>query len=172
MWSATAHATDLDPKVSDTWPLWHARSYTNGSFLYINYQWGSNLQSPGTTWRNAFEYGINQWNYSGTAVIFQAGSSNASTFDTYSASDNYGGLTYPYLDASGKMTYCRITGNVYYSWSTEQYDYITGHELGHCIGLSHYPNGTNSLMYWLVQSSPTQPTVIDAAGVNQVYPYP
>ena len=140
--SLVASASYPSDSVISNWPTWIARQSTPGQIVALYYQWGSNLQTSGTTWRNAFESGVNAWNTVGTKVLFSNGTQGTpSTFNTYMADDGYGGKTVPTVNSSGYLTSAVAYGNNYVvnyvSMTTDDYKNIALHEMGDVIGLGH-----------------------------------
>lgn len=156
--------------LGNGWPTWIARKHTIGQYdVAINFIWGSNLQTTGSAWRNAFQAGINAWSGAGTKAYYTSGTSNASVLNTYWADDNYTGKTIAYIDAQGYLTRCDVYGNNQYvsGWVTLDFQNTAAHELGHCIGLSHTTNTTS-----LMQEFHTligQPNQFDIDAVNAMY---
>jgi hypothetical protein len=146
--------------------------HTIGSFTAINYQWGSNLQNPGTLWRTAFESAIVDWNWSYASIklYFVYSTTGSIIFDTYTLQDNLGG--YAAIACSGSTTTgVGVYGNILYDTGNNNARHSTaGHETGHSLSIGHIPGNIIALMGY--NPDPTiyfAPQPIDAALVNQIY---
>lgn len=154
--------------------------FSPNNTLYITYKWGNNLQVPGSTWRNAFESGINSWNYTSTWVwfYFNSGSNNIINVEN-NPSGNYRGITYQ-ICSGGYTIKVDVLGNLYWDLH-DQYTIlerrgIATHEIGHATSIGHIPNWYpyTALMYKI---SPLEfyntiynPQSPDELLVNQIYP--
>lgn len=160
--------------------------HTNGTIDTRNYKWGSNLQTPGTLYRTAFESSLADWNAVSTKIRFAYSASGNVTLNTYSLQDGHGGKAQPYCILLFTTGY-DVLANIFYensSTTANMRRQVTGHELGHSIGIGHIgvgnepvPNKIISKDFialmgyynpdWNVYYSP-QPVDIDF--VNQFYP--
>jgi hypothetical protein len=146
-------------------------SRTPGGYVAIAYKWGSRLQTPGTSWRVAFEAATSDWTALPTKVYFYYSSNGPTIINTYYANDGYGGYAQPYCNGTVTSRY-EIYGNSYYSHTTNEYHAYAGHETGHGQSIGHISNaGVIALMgfnpnpnvYYTPQPS-------DTNFVNQIYP--
>lgn len=142
-----------------------------GTYTNLNYRWGSNLQNPGTAWRNAFEAGTSDWNNTIIKFYFVYSGTGSVIFNTYSADDNRAGYTNIACDGSN-TTGAQVFGNVFNDpGNNNARRAIAGHETGHSISIGHIVSNYIALM-----GNNPDPTIyfipqpIDVALVNQIYP--
>lgn len=156
--------TEVD-LIGCRWP------HTAGTYTGISYQWGSNLQTPGTPWRNAFEAGISDWNAAPTKLYYYYSSSGAVTIDTYYLDDGYAGKSPSSCNGSTTVGF-QVLGNTFYNVATNnQRHAIATHELGHGQSVGHISN----LVVAVMGNNPDgnvyyYPQQADNALINQVYP--
>lgn len=150
-----------------------------GNPLWISYQWGDRLQTPGSLWRTAFETGLSAWNNTSANVTFYYYSSSANVINTYEDASNNRGITY--ITCMGdSTTRVDILGNIYWdiqdNYTANQRKGIATHETGHGISIGHIPNeyARTALMYKFGSlsffESVNIPQAPDIELVNQVYP--
>lgn len=154
--------------------------YYSGQILYISYKWGSNLQTPGTLWRTAFETGLSEWNMTSTPIWYYHNSVSDNSINTYydETASNRG---YAVIHCVEKYTVLvEIFGNagldVVDSYTISQRRGIATHELGHGISIGHIPNShsQDALMYKYTSlsffSTIYVPQAPDILLVSQIYP--
>lgn len=141
--------------------------HTTGTNTYITYQFGSNLQVPGSQWRNAFENATSEWNAAGVTMKYFSGGGQQ-TFNTYD--DPYGddGYSQPYCSGSATSRY-ESYGNVGRSQADYQAYAIASHEAGHGFSLGHINDSRIALMGYNPNQTST-PQDPDRELVRQVYP--
>jgi hypothetical protein len=152
----------------------------SGQYLFIPYDWGNYLQTPGTLWREAFEIGLSTWDGAGTMVLYYYYSGSENTINIYYDETALNrGITY--IHCLGKTTVqVEVEGNGYWDlqdgYSDVQRRGIATHELGHGMSIGHIPNWYShvSLMY---KSTPLEffttifiPQLSDIILVGQIYP--
>lgn len=151
--------------------------WTNTTPLNIYFEWGPNLiGNPSYTWRLRFSDSVGDWNSQGTKPLVQWSSGAANRLDSYTAADGYYGYasiacTGPFWDR--KMSSFDAYANSYrgheYNWDDFFMRSITGHELGHGLGLGH------STEYSIMNTSRDRYTLYtpqqdDRNGLNAIYP--
>jgi hypothetical protein len=140
----------------------------------IAYKWGSNLQTPGSSWRTAFESAVVDWNVIPTKFYFYYSASGNITMDTYyDQFDGLGGKTIINCDMNTKVTIaCDVLGNIYYSHTVNVYHSLAGHETGHSQSIGHVADQSvialmghnpNPEIYYTPQQA-------DIDFVNTIYP--
>jgi len=151
------------------WP----RNY-GSSDISILYKWGSNLQTPGSNWRMAFESGISDWNNATTYIYFYEHPWGIVIFNTYYLNDGLGGYAVPHCNGTITTGY-DVYGNLYSDqtggWTVNIRHAYAGHETGHSQSIGHIVNSAIALMgtnpdpnvYFI-------PQPIDINFVNQIYP--
>jgi hypothetical protein len=149
-------------------------AHTNGTTTYLSYKWGTNLQTPNTLYRNAFESSITDWNAVATKMLFSYSASGNITLSTYSVDDHAGGYAVPYCSGTATSSY-NVFANTFYensSTTVNKRRALTGHELGHSVGIGHIPgrdfislmgNNPDGNTYYTPQQS-------DIDFINQFYP--
>ncbi len=165
------------PIIMNNYPLIETQappcrwSRDSGDYVPIAYKWGDRLQTPGSTWRVAFEAAINDWYYLPTRIIFYESSDGSTTFNTYLADDNYSGYAQPHCDGTVTSGY-EAYGNINYDHTTNQYHAIAGHETGHTQSIGHISNpGVIALMGYNPDNNIYfTPLTSDVSFVNQIYP--
>ncbi len=151
-------------------------AYAFGPYHLANkgasYQWGSNLQIPGSTMRTVWETAISDWaNTASTNYYYLPNSVNE--FDTYSEADtSYFGKTF-YLEHDGKilksfsanlnMLNTTITTNTTVARST------ANHEIGHTLGIDHVTSGTAIMNTSRDRTQIYIPRYDDKLGVQALY---
>jgi hypothetical protein len=164
-WTSTQKASAYDNYENSCgyWP------HTYGHLLSLGYKWGSNLQTPGSWWRNAFEASLSDWNQTPTNVSFYSNSNGPVTMNTYNEDDGRSGKTI--WSCSGSTLVSAVSmGNVFNTSSNANVRRsVSGHELGHAIGLGH------SYYFALMGYNPDPSTYYvpqqdDIDGVNVLYP--
>ncbi len=140
---------------------------------YVTYKWGDRLQTPGTLYRNAFQSSITDWNSISTKMRLSYSSSGNVSFNTYSSQDGRAGVTYSYCDGQ-LLTSAEVLANIYYDSgrTNNSRRSITGHEMGHGLGLGHIPEdeGIALMGYNPDRNIYYVPQSLDIGLMNQVYP--
>lgn len=129
----------------DTSPICGRWPHGGGSYTAIAYQWGDRLQQPGTQWRDAFTQSIGDWNAAPIKMYYAGGGAGPNTFNTYSAQDGRGGVTYTYCNGSA-ITSADVLGNVFYDQTDNARRAYAGHEAGHGLGVGHITDPGIALM--------------------------
>lgn len=149
---------------------------TSGCCAALNVQYASTFQ-PGD--RDAFDNARGAWNGSSANVIFTSGSSALTVGDTVNSSVGWDGITNStYNTCPSPLTgYCFVSSNVYlnyyytsgYTPSVSQG--VAAHELGHAIGLDHYPycDLMNGYTPSRILCGIAGPVLDDINGVNSLY---
>lgn len=121
-------------------------NHTPGEWTSIFYKWGSNLQLPGSLYRNAFEASIADWSYLPTKIFFYFSSDGTTIIDTYSMQDNQSG--YANITCIGSKTKnIKVYGNLFYEpFNDNIRRAYTGHEIGHAQSIGHILSDEISLM--------------------------
>lgn len=150
----------------------------SGGFLIIEYRWGNNLSGP-SLWKTAFETSSLDWSSRPTVVRWQHDANGQTTYNTYNLDDGWLGYNTAWCanGGAGERVMNDTWGNVYYDDHTaNERRSITGHELGHAVGLygfDPYMHSTNSadLMYATCCPSSTRYTPVqgDDNDVNDHY---
>ncbi|MGQ9684123.1 MAG: hypothetical protein ACUVX9_16455 [Anaerolineae bacterium] len=128
---------DWDYYISElsSWP--YCRWYYGGGPFSIYYHWGSNLQTPGSWWRVAFEQAVADWNSQPIKPSLIYHEQGAVRLNTYWAEDESAGRT-SCTCQGGYTSACTSEGNIYHDpGSPDQYRAVAGHELGHSLSVSH-----------------------------------
>lgn len=68
-------------------------SHTIGYYLVVYYKWGAQLQSPGSSWRVAFESGMNDWFITGILPYYLYNGNSQNSFNTYNQPSQNRGIT-------------------------------------------------------------------------------
>lgn len=140
---------------------------------YVTYKWGDRLQTPGTLYRNAFQSSVTDWNSTSTKMRLSYSSSGNVEFNTYSSQDGRAGVTYRYCDGQ-LLTSAEVLANIYYESgrTTNSRRALTGHEMGHGLGLGHIPEdeGIALMGYNPDPNIYYVPQNLDIGLMNQVYP--
>jgi hypothetical protein len=90
-------------------------AYTPGNLLYIPYKWGDRLQTPGSSWRIAFETGLSTWNGTLTPIWYYHNISSDNIINTYNDElAGNRGITYVYCIVNGSTSRVEVYGNIYY----------------------------------------------------------
>lgn len=152
------------------WP----HTYGGGHTTYVTYLWGSNLQTPGSLWRNAFGASLGDWNSLSTLMRYTYDSYGDVIVNTYYAQDGNAGYAQPYCNYSTTYAY-DVMGNTYYdivnSYTNNHRRSVSGHELGHGFSLGHISSadGIALLGYNPDPNVYYVPRTPDVNLVNQVY---
>jgi hypothetical protein len=156
--------------------------HTPGHNTSVTYKWGSNLQNPGSLWRNAFTFGITAWNsayYPQTGPIrlyySEVQQNEMVTVNTSWSPGYYPGWAAPNVippNCSG-LHYDVFGNSAYTVYSA--FNYVGTHELGHALGIDHIPDLPRVIAV-MRQSGPFDqslfniPQPADLRLVNQTYP--
>jgi hypothetical protein len=149
--------------------------HTTGSYTYVYYKWGSNLQTPGGPWRIAYEASVNNWALAPTKIIWRYSVNGSIVLNTYWAQDGYAGYATPRCSGSTTVGF-DVMGNVYYDiaqgYSNNRRQSVTGHETGHSQSLGHI-SGTGAIALLGFNPDPNKYYTAQPADINltnQVYP--
>lgn len=80
-----------------------------------------------------------------------------------------GGYAVPVI-ADGYFTGCEIKSKTSHLDKAKNVTYLLAHELGHCLGLAHPQDGTNSVMSYFDPTRPMRLKDDDKAGITFFYP--
>lgn len=146
-----------------------------GTVTVVSFSWGTSLQTPGLPWRIAFESAVADWNSSPTKMLFIYSPDGAVRFNTYSAQDGLGGISYPYCGSANNTFGYSVWGNLYYdslySYSTATRLSTTSHEAGHSLSLGHISDVKIALLGYNPDTNIYyRPQPLDVILTNQVYP--
>lgn len=148
-------------------------SHQPATTTYVTYRWGDRLQTPGTLYRNAFQSSVMDWNSILTKMRLSFSSTGDIELNTYSSQDGRAGVTRLYCDGQ-LLTSAEVLANIYYESgrTNNSRRAITGHELGHGLGLGHIPEEEGiALMGYNPDSNVYYtPQNLDIGLMNQVYP--
>ena len=144
---------------------------TPGGYVSIAYKWGDRLQTPGSSWRVAFEAATSDWTALPTKVYFYYSSNGPTIINTYSANNGYIGYAQPFCNGTVTSRY-EIYGNSYYNHTPNGYRARAGHETGHGQSIGHISNaGVIALMGFNPDPNVYYtPQPADTNFVNQIYP--
>lgn len=153
----------------------NGKYWAGGTIWYVTveYKWGSNLSGP-SQWRTAFESAISDWNAQAIRPELSEDSTNGVlTLNTYW--DQFGALgvaTYP--AGAGAFTWCNASGNTYPGKSTtaNQRRSTSGHEIGHCLGLSHTTVSNALMKTGRNRDAIYAPKSDDVDGITSIYGCP
>ena len=148
-------------------------SHQPATTTYVTYKWGDRLQTPGTLYRNAFQSSVSDWNSNSTRMRLSYSSAGNIELNTYSSQDGRAGITYLYCDGQS-LTNAEVLANIYYESgrTNNSRRALTGHELGHGLGLGHIPEeeGIALMGYNPDPNVYYTPQNLDIGLMNQVYP--
>lgn len=153
------------------------------AYTLIGYKWAS--VNPlywymenwvGYNTRVAFTYSLQDWNAAGTKVHFQ----NSASYKVYLAEVNMSGVTYDgisYVTVQGtKIISDSSYLNMYYTdgYGTNKRRSVSGHELGHSVGLGEMTAGAELMNQYTSVRYDTYgvytPQQDDINGVKAMYP--
>lgn len=149
--------------------------HTPGTLQIITYQWGDQLAlNPSNLWRIAFTLSVADWNFVAQKINYSAELHGAALFDTYT--DTSFGAPAGYTDwlpYNGYLMGVIIKANTICDfYSDDEKRGLTGHELGHGLGLGHITNPPPAVA--LMGNNPNQmyfqPQLLDIELVNLIYP--
>lgn len=150
--------------------------HTIGSNTGFAYSWGSNLMTPGSLWRNAFEAALAAWTSAPTKTYYYENTQGTGPvfINTYYALDNTGGKAQYYCSVPNPTTtvaYDVLGNTAYYYSNGNGYQAYAGHESGHGQSLGHIA-GTDIALLGYNPDIYTYytPQIPDIELVNQVYP--
>ena len=143
--------------------------------ISVPYTWGPNLQNPTYTWRQTFTTSVSDWNAAVTKPQYYESSTSVNQFDSYTAQDGLYGyaavscFVNPYQMASFTAKANSEYGPSY-NWDASFMRSVTGHEMGHGLGLWHStvsPSIMNSSRNRYVTFNPQTD---DINGIGSMYP--
>lgn len=146
--------------------------------MNLGYSWyGQELSGPNNPYRQSLVRSINRWNSSLIPFYFSENSSGQIILTTYSLNDGYGGITEGSCSTTSPSyrVQARVRINTFqgtYSYSQNQIDANSAHELGHSMSIGHIATTTEPT---ILEYNPNtnlyySPQRIDIALINQVYP--
>lgn len=148
-------------------PCWWPASSTQ-----VTYKWGPNQQNPIYLWRQRFTQSVSDWNNSVVRPDLVENSGSSNVLDSYDAADGNYGVAQLVCNGTSMVRFTAM-GNSNrgpeYNWDTNFMRSITGHELGHGLGLNHSTataimnTSRNRYVLYVPQAD-------DANGIAALYP--
>lgn len=142
------------------------------SATQVTYKWGPNLGNPTFLWQIKFNESISDWNTSTVRPDLVENSGSPNTLDSYSAVDNNYGVATVTCSGSTMLSFVAKANSNYgpsYNWDGNFMRSVTGHELGHGLGLDHSTStaimNTSRDRYTIYV-----PQVDDTSGIAALYP--
>jgi hypothetical protein len=142
--------------------------HTAGATTTLTYKWETNLSTPGTPWRNAFDAALTDWNAAATKMRFAFSSSGSITMRLYTDTE-------PGAVRGGATATC--SGSTTTGYAVRVNDafpvskIIAAHEIGHSIGIGHIATQpSRAIMYRSPDTSLTTIQPLDIELVNLIYP--
>ncbi len=150
----------------------NACHWWNTTPMNISFDWGPNLQNPSYLWRLRFSDSVGDWNSIGAKPVTTWSSGSSNVLDSYTEADNRYGKTLITCVFGFENRFTSYANSNYgpdYNWDTFGMRRVTGHELGHGLGLGH----SN---FWAIMNTnspltgPYLPQTDDLNGLNSMYP--
>jgi hypothetical protein len=114
-------------------------AHTTGSTTNIYYKWGSNLQVPGTTYRNAYETSVVDWNAVAIKLRFSYSNSGSITFNSFNAPGGAPGQATPSCSGTFTVGYLVELNTANPASPGNPLRALAGHEVGHSLSIGHIP---------------------------------
>lgn len=145
----------------------------NTTPMNIYFDWGPNLQNPSYTWRLRFSDSVGDWNSIGTKPVVSWSSGSSNVLDSYTEADNnYGktAITCVFGFMNRFVAYANSNYGPSYNWDNNFMRSVTGHELGHGLGLGHSTVSPAIMNTSRDRYTIYVPQTDDRDGLNSLYP--
>jgi len=159
--------------VSTTASAYSLTGWLIAPYKSISFKWGSNLSSPGSVIRNAWESSVTDWSSASGFTFYQYNSSVNVLNSWYeSSSSNYGrySLTYNQFYEVTTFTADINSGNTNIT-ATNVARSVANHEFGHIAGLDDLTSGTAIMNVNRTRGTIYIPQTDDKNGIYAIYGY-